>query len=223
VFEAASAGTLFLDEIGELPLALQPRLLRVLERREIQRIGETRPRAVDVRVIAATHRDLRRDVNQGRFRPDLYYRLAVMPIQLPPLRERAEDIPLLIEALLPDLAPDPRHRDALRRRLPVAALARMAWPGNVRELRNHLERAAVLDHAGPGAAGPPGIGPPSSGGLPSAELPFAVARDAWQRWFEHQYLADLLARHGGNIPTAARAAGMHRTHLYRLLQRAGLP
>ena len=211
VFEAASSGTLFLDEIGELPLALQPKLLRVLERREVQRIGETRPRSIDVRIIAASHRDLRRDVNQGRFRADLYFRIAVMLIQLPPLRERVEDIPLLIEALLVEIAPEVRVREALRRRLPVAALARMDWPGNVRELRNHLERAAAMDPAEP------------ADGLPTAELPFAVAREAWQRWFERHYLIDLLERHGGNIPAAARAAGMHRTHLYRLLQRARLP
>jgi transcriptional regulator with GAF, ATPase, and Fis domain len=223
VFESASTGTVFLDEIGELPLALQPKLLRVLERREVQRIGETRMRPIDVRIIAATHRDLRRDVNHGRFRSDLYYRLAVMPIQLPPLRERAEDIPLLIEGLLIDVAPDPGHRAALRRRLPIAALARMAWPGNVRELRNHLERAAVLESVALSTAEPAPVEPPSGGGLPTAELPFNVAREAWQRWFEHHYLLDLLARHRGNIPAAAQAAGMHRTHLYRLLQRAGLP
>jgi two-component system response regulator GlrR len=223
VFESASSGTVFLDEIGELPLALQPKLLRVLERREVQRIGETRMRAVDVRIVAATHRDLRRDVNQGRFRSDLYYRVAVMPIQLPPLRERAEDIPLLIEGLLVDVAPDPEHREALRRRLPIAALARMAWPGNVRELRNYLERAAVLESVALSTADRAPIASRSGGELPTAELPFNVAREAWQRWFEHHYLVDLLARHRGNIPAAAQAAGMHRTHLYRLLQRAGLP
>jgi two-component system, NtrC family, response regulator GlrR len=213
VFESAASGTIVLDEIGELPLALQPKLLRVLERREVQRLGETRPRAVDVRIIAATHRDLRRDVNQGRFRADLYFRLAVMPIQLPPLRERRDDIPLLVEALVAELEPDDRARDRLRRQLSVPALARMDWPGNVRELRNHLERSVVLDH---------GVAAPGQD-LPSAELPFAVAREAWQRWFERRYLIDLLERHNGNIAAAARHAGMHRTHLYRLLQRAGLP
>ena len=209
-FESAAGGTLFLDEIGELPLELQPKLLRVLERREVQRIGETKPRAVDVRIIAATHRDLRRDVNLGRFRADLYFRLAVMPLVLPPLRERVDDLPMLVDAIVGELTPHEAGRERLRHRISVSALARMDWPGNVRELRNHIERSLVLD------ADP-------DGQMPDAALPFAVAREAWQRWFERQYLTDLLRRHGGNVAAAARAAGMHRTHLYRLLQRVGLP
>jgi transcriptional regulator with GAF, ATPase, and Fis domain len=213
-FEVARGGTILLDEIGELPLGLQPLLLRVLERREVQRIGETRPRPVDVRIIAASHRDLRRDVNDGRFRADLYFRIAVMPIQLPPLRERPDDIPLLIDAILGELVVDDARRERLRHQLGVPDLVRRPWPGNVRELRNHVERCVVLDHGG---ACEPGSD------APSAELPFAVAREAWQRWFERRYLSDLLARHGGNVTAAARHAGMHRTHLHRLLQRAGLP
>ena len=209
-FEAAGGGTVFLDEIGELPLALQPKLLRALERREIQRIGESRPRPVAARVIAATHRDLRRDVNTGRFRADLYFRLAVMPIHLPPLRERLDDLPLLVEALLSELASDPETRDRLRRQIQPAALARHDWPGNLRELRNTLEGHLVVDHAVPSDA-------------PDAALPYAVAREAWQRWFDRHYLSDLLRRHGGQVAAAARHAGMHRAHLYRLLQRAGLP
>jgi two-component system, NtrC family, response regulator GlrR len=209
-FEGAMGGTIFLDEIGELPLELQPKLLRVLERREVQRIGESRPRAVDVRIIAATHRDLRRDVNLGAFRADLYFRIAVMPIVLPPLRERADDLPLLVDAIVAELTPHESSREQLRERISVSALARMDWPGNVRELRNHIERSLVFD-AKPGAQ------------LPDATLPFAVAREAWQRWFEREYLTDLLRRHAGNVTAAARAAGMHRTHLYRLLQRVGLP
>ncbi|HEY5920839.1 MAG TPA: sigma 54-interacting transcriptional regulator [Kofleriaceae bacterium] len=209
-FEQAGGGTIFLDEIGELPLELQPKLLRVLERREVQRIGEARPRAVDVRIIAATHRDLRRDVNLGRFRADLYFRLAVMPIVLPPLRERLDDLPLLVDALVEELTPRGAARENLRHRINAPALGRMDWPGNLRELRNHIERSLVLD-ADPGAQ------------MPDATMPFAVAREAWQRWFEREYLTDLLRRHNGNVSAAAKAAGMHRTHLYRLLQRAGLP
>jgi two-component system, NtrC family, response regulator GlrR len=211
-FEAADGGTLFLDEIGELPLELQPKLLRVLERREVQRIGDSRPRPVDVRIIAATHRDLRRDVNVGRFRADLYFRVAVMPIMLPALRERTEDLPLLVDAIVADLTPHEASRERLRHRINVSALARMDWPGNVRELRNHIERSLVLDHDDASAAQ-----------MPDASLPFAVAREAWQRWFEREYLTELLRRHAGNVSAAARAAGMHRTHLYRLLQRVGLP
>ena len=208
VFEAAGNGTIFLDEIGELPLALQPKLLGVLERREIQRIGETTPRPVGARIIAATHRDLRRDVNSGRFRNDLYFRLAVMPIGIPALRERYDDLPMLVDALVDELTPDDPQRDRLRRQVNIAALARMEWPGNVRELRNHLERRLVVDH-----------GEVSE---PNASVPYAVAREAWQRWFDRQYLTDLLHRHNGNVAAAARYAGMHRGHLYRLLQRAGL-
>src|SRR5438067_1598837 len=175
VFEAANGGTVFLDEIGELTSALQPKLLRVIERREVQRVGETRPRAVDVRIVAATHRDLRRDVNQARFRADLYFRLAVMPIHLPPLRERPEDLPLLLDALVAELGIDAAARERLRRQISVAALARMDWPGNVRELRNYLERRLVLEEE-------PGEPREMTGEqLPGAELPFAVARDAWQR------------------------------------------
>jgi DNA-binding NtrC family response regulator len=212
-FEAAAGGTVFLDEIGELPLALQPKLLRVLERREVVRIGENQPRGLDVRLIAATHRDLRRDVNDGRFRADLYFRLAVMTIQIPPLRARADDLPLLVEDILRELVPDDQARERVRRRLDVRALARHDWVGNVRELRNHIERSLVVEQGAPSE-------PLEQ--LPGADVPFAVARDAWQRWFERRYLTELLERCRGNVAAAARQAGMHRTHLYRLLQRAGL-
>jgi DNA-binding NtrC family response regulator len=209
-FEAAGGGTVFLDEIGELPPTMQPKLLRVLERREVQRLGETRPRPVDVRIIAATHRDLRRDVNTSRFRADLYFRVAVMTISLPPLRDRPEDVPLLVDTLLAELLPDEAARARVRRRIDLAALARMDWPGNIRELRNHVERCLVMDHDELAAA------------TPASDLPFAVAREAAMRSFERRYLTELLERHQGNVSAAARAAGMHRTHLYRLLQRAGL-
>jgi len=209
VFEG---GTVFLDEIGEMPLALQPRLLRVLERNEVVRVGETRPRAVDVRIVAATHRDLRRDVNSGRFRADLYFRIAVMTVHLPPLRERLEDLPLLVDAVLDELDLDDAARDRARAKVNVAALARMEWPGNVRELRNHLERVVVLDDGKVAV----------DQELPDATLPYTLAREAWQSWFERHYLTDLLRRHDGNISAAAKVAGMHRSHLYRLLQRAGL-
>jgi two-component system, NtrC family, response regulator GlrR len=209
VFEAAGSGTVFLDEIGELPLALQPKLLRVLERREVQRVGETQPRAIRARIIAATHRDLRRDVNTNRFRADLYFRLAVLTIQLPPLRERREDLAAIVDALLGELVPQVDARQLVRRQLNVTALAGMDWPGNVRELRNYLERAIVLEE--------------TTTDPTDAALPYAVARDAAQRLFDRQYLTEILKLHDGNVTRAARHAGMHRTHFYRLLQRAGLP
>ena len=208
-FEAAEGGTVFLDEIGELPLALQPKLLRVLERREVQRVGETRPRPIRARIIAASHRDLRRDVNAKRFRADLYFRLAVLPIQIPPLRDRRDDLPAIVDALLAELVPLEATRTRARHQLDMAALSRMDWPGNVRELRNHIERALVFDEAA--------IAEPARAGLP-----YAVAREAAQRAFDRQYLTELLKLHAGNVTKAARHAGMHRTHLYRLLQRAGL-
>jgi DNA-binding NtrC family response regulator len=208
-FESAGGGTIFLDEVGELSLGLQQKLLRALERREIQRIGETVPRPFAARVIAATHRDLRREVNTGRFRPDLYFRLAVLPIGLPPLRERLDDLPLLVESLIERITDDATARTRLRATVSPAELARRDWPGNVRQLRNHLERCLVLE-------------PMREAAPAGAELPYAAARDAWQRWFERQYLTDLLDRCAGNISTAAQHAGMHRSHLYRLLVRAGL-
>ena len=147
-FEAAESGTIFLDEIGELPLNLQVKLLRVLQEKEIDKVGDSRPIRVDVRVIAATNRDLSKMVADGTFRDDLYYRLAVVPIQLPPLRDRREDLPLLVDHLLR------KHADRLGRPRPAvtkavhAALHAYPWPGNIRELENLIERALVLDKDG---------------------------------------------------------------------------
>ena len=142
-FEAADGGTLFLDEIGELPLELQPKLLRALEAREVRRVGQTKMKRVDVRVIAATNRDLEREVNRGRFREDLYYRLAKMSVRVPPLRDRVEDIPLLVKSFLSSAG----SRDAIRLFSPsvVEEMQRHDWPGNVRELKNYIERSVVLD------------------------------------------------------------------------------
>src|SRR5262249_37124515 len=137
-FEAAAGGTLFLDEIGELSLELQPKLLRAIERREIKRVGRTRYTSVDVRLVAATHRDLRAMVNAEAFRSDLYYRLAVVAVRLPPLRERSEDLPQLVEHLLGGLAASAQARSGLTSPASLRELARHAWPGNVRELRNWL-------------------------------------------------------------------------------------
>jgi two-component system, NtrC family, response regulator GlrR len=217
--EAASGGTLFLDEIGELPLDLQPALLRVLERREVKPVGSEHYRPVDVRVVAATHRELRRDVNSGRFRADLYYRLAVLPVALPPLRERREDIPLIAEVLIDDVAGgDPQLREVLAQRVSAEEITRYEWPGNVRELRNYIESCAVLDQAPPAGGEPDGwFGMPP----PGASQPMRVARKHWLAWFERQYVADLLRRAGGNVSAAARAAEVDRAYLYRLMRRSG--
>jgi transcriptional regulator with GAF, ATPase, and Fis domain len=159
-FEAADGGTLFLDEIGELPLDLQPKLLRALERREVRRIGQNTPRSVDVRIVAATNRTLAREVERGTFREDLFYRLDVVRVELPPLRERAEDIPLLVEHFAKQLQRPGAH--ALER-TQVRAFQEQAWPGNVRELRNAVARALSL-----GAAAARGNLPQPSGNLPQA-------------------------------------------------------
>jgi DNA-binding NtrC family response regulator len=212
-FEEAVGGTVFLDEIGELPLDIQAKLLRVLERKEVKRLGSNQMRQVDVRVIAATNRDLRADVNAGRFRPDLFFRLSVVRITLPPLRGRVEDIPLLVDKLLAQLGAEPAAAAALRAPESLARLALAAWPGNVRELRNHLERCLVMkDHAPPGAAE----------AAPRESWRYAERRRQAQAQFEQQYLQALLARHQGKVALAADEAGVDRAYLYRLMRRRGM-
>jgi transcriptional regulator with PAS, ATPase and Fis domain len=219
-FEAASGGTLFLDEIGDLHPDLQPKLLGVLERREVQRIGSTTRHPVDVRVIAATCRPLRREVNEKRFRSDLYYRLAVVTLTVPSLREHREDLPLLVDSLLQAMdASDHPGAAALRSPEFVLDLQRHEWPGNVRELRNYLEQCLALGSSArqPLVDAPARHQPPLSSGQP-----LRVARERWLAWFELQYLEDLLTRHDNNVSACARAAGIDRMHLYRLLWRRGL-
>jgi two-component system, NtrC family, response regulator GlrR len=216
--EAAHGGTVFLDEIGELPLDLQPQLLRAIDQRQVKRIGDAAYHPIDVRVIAATHRDLRTEVNERRFRSDLFYRLAVLTIRMPTLAERLEDLPLLCERLLEGIPgaagrPDePPRSEAF-----VAHLARHSWPGNVRELRNYLERCCVLN-----AAEPPSLQGSSDELRIDPGQSFRAARERWQSEFERRYLRALLEGHGGNIRAAAQAAELDRTYLYRLLWRHGI-
>ncbi|MEJ7732458.1 MAG: sigma-54 dependent transcriptional regulator, partial [Polyangiaceae bacterium] len=235
-FEASDGGTLFLDEIGELPLDLQPMLLRALESREIRRIGETHPRKVDVRVIAATNRRLDREVNHGRFREDLYFRLSVVTLRVPPLRERLDDVPLLVEVLLEgmmkagDKASLANNEPSWRRLFTpevVADLQRYDWPGNVRELKNYVERAVVLDRAAPTSERAHGESwlPPEPGTAaapPNLDVAFTAAKEEVVADFERRYLSALLKWAGGNISRAARRAGMDRMYLHRLLQRHGM-
>jgi DNA-binding NtrC family response regulator len=213
-FEAASGGTIFLDEIGELPSELQPKLLRVLESRTIKRIGSHEHLPIDVRIIAATNRDLRAETNRGDFRADLYFRLAVVRATLPPLRERPDDIPAIAVRLLAQLGASSMVRGALLTPSFLATLARVAWPGNVRELRNYLERCLVfegpLPTGGLAAESPPGV---------DASRSYADERERALAQFEHQYAAGLMRAHGGNVTKAAAAAGITRVHLYRLLHR----
>jgi two-component system, NtrC family, response regulator GlrR len=219
-FVAAHGGTVFLDEIGELDLDLQPRLLRVLERREVCPVGGTTPIPVDVRVISATHRDLRREIGRHTFREDLFYRFAVASVKLPPLRERVEDVPLLIDAFV-------RHfsvRDSERYQIEDAAVRRLSarpWPGNVRELRNAVEELLVSGEPPPDEERSPANqvdGDPGLVGLGQ----FKEEKDHVIRAFEERYLRALLPRHGNNISASASAAGLDRVHLLRLLDKYGL-
>ena len=212
-FEAAQGGTLFLDEIGELGLESQPRLLRAIEKHEISRVGETRHRTVDVRIVAATNRDLAAEVKAGRFRQDLFHRLSVVRVKLPPLRERKEDLPILAETL------GARHGATLG----GAALARLAeygWPGNVRELANVIERAAAVTSPGqpiePGDLGLRYV-------IPDAMIEdFYRARERVLDEWEQAFLRRMLTASGQNISRASRQSGLARTHLYRLLKKHNL-
>ncbi|MBI2375053.1 MAG: sigma-54-dependent Fis family transcriptional regulator [Deltaproteobacteria bacterium] len=236
-FEAANGGTVFIDEIGELPLSLQARLLGVLERRQVKRVGDDAVRSVDVRLVAATNRDLEREWQEGRFRQDLYFRLAVVKVRLPPLRERPEDVAMLIDMFLassssPTGEPPEIRPDDVRR------LISYAWPGNVRELRNVIERGASLadrwfaipddfdfglelsvPSAEVGQNRTPSI--PSSG--PSQPLwkgrQYKDARARVLEDFERGWLTELLEAHGGNVSKAARAGGLHRNILHRMIAR----
>ena len=221
-FEAASGGTVFLDELGELPLELQTRLLGVLERRAVTPLGGTQSRPVDVRVIAATNRDLRREINRGAFREDLFFRLAVVTIELPPLRQRREDIRLYIEKFLDELG----ARGALTLDEPtLERLEAQPWPGNVRELRNLVARAAALgDEALPEAPAPGAAEAtlPAVGGGIDVAVPFKTAKQALIDDFERAYCQRLLEAHDNNITRAARAAELDRVYLLRVLDKYGL-
>jgi transcriptional regulator with GAF, ATPase, and Fis domain len=217
-FELASGGTLFLDEIGELPPDLQPKLLRALEAREIRRVGGTDPIPCDLRIIAATHRDLRAEVNAGSFRADLYYRLAVVRVALPPLRERLADLPLLAARLLERIEASPQMIAELTAPPYLTELSAWTWPGNVRELRNHLEQCAVFGEARP----PNALATPHPAATVDAGASYDVARRQAVDAFERSYVTGLLARTDGNVAAAARAAGVNRSYLHRLLRRHGL-
>jgi transcriptional regulator with GAF, ATPase, and Fis domain len=230
-FELANKGTLFLDEVGELPLPLQPKLLRALETRRIRRVGGSQELPVDIRVLAASNRNLQMEVEREKFRQDLYFRLAVVPLALPPLRERRGDIPLIATHLLRRLAQDHDPQGAPRKLSARAELALCAhdWPGNVRELRNVLERTALL---GASADGPlellslPGSGgetKPTSPGLDfDPAQSYRETRARWEADFEQRYVGWLLQRHDGNVSAAARDAEMDRKYLYKLAKKHGV-
>jgi len=222
-FERAQGGTLFLDEIGELPLGLQPKLLRVIEARQFRRVGGNKPMDADIRLLAATTRDLPREVEAGRFREDLYFRLAVVPVYVPPLRERKEDIPLLAHALLGSGADPPLHLSADV----LARLTAYDWPGNVRELRNALERAALIARAS-GETELTQIGLVETRRSEEEDvfrfedgMTYRDARSRAEAQFEQKFVRWALARHGGNIAAAAREVRMDRKYLGDLVRRHG--
>jgi DNA-binding NtrC family response regulator len=242
--ETADGGTVFLDEIGELPIGMQPKLLRVLESSTVRRIGESKHRNVNVRFLTATHRDLLSMVNRGEFREDLYFRLAVLPVRVPSLRERLEDIELLLAHF------SEGSRDWLTPNV-LRALEARPWRGNVRELRNFAERAraigatealdlssdaaerepitAVISRPSlplPRPTMQPTAALPLEGSsvkdAPSFAQPFRTFREQWIGYGERAFLCELLERHQNNVAAAAKEAGIDRTHMYRLMRKHGL-
>jgi DNA-binding NtrC family response regulator len=221
LFEEANGGTLFLDEIGEMQSPLQAKLTRTLEERTIRRLGEPRERPIDVRIIAATHRDIESMTASGSFREDLWYRLNVATIRVPPLRDRRDDIELLATRFLRDLAP----RVPGFTPLAMAALFDYAWPGNVRQLRSAIERASLvcnsqridIGHLPPQLSEPPPLG----AGVDLAALSWNDALSEARASAARYYLEEVLRRHGGNVTEAAAHAGVERESYYRLLRRFG--
>jgi transcriptional regulator with GAF, ATPase, and Fis domain len=223
-FELAEGGTVFLDEIGELPLDVQPKLLRVLETKEFRRVGGNKTLRSNVRVVAATKRNLQREVQAGKFREDLYFRLAVVPLTVPPLRNRREDIPLLARHILKSTG---AAKEYSLNDETLQALMAHDWPGNVRELRNVLERAVYLAQA----TGNDELGLvmlPSGSGVGDGSFQFEPGksyretRAKYETEFERRYVKWLLGRHGGNVSAAARDARMDRKHLHDIAKKHGL-
>jgi two-component system, NtrC family, response regulator GlrR len=242
--QSANGGTVFLDEIGELPRSMQPKLLRVLEAKTVRRLGENEHRAVDVRFVFATHRDLLKMVSTGEFREDLYFRIGVLPVQVPPLRERLEDLETLLTHFLGENATLPPDL--------ITALRERPWNGNVRELRNFVDRMRTLGHeralamtdvhapassalltqperlGAPAdfASAPVSVPAETGGGEPTPDLStsgsFRAFRERWTEHGERLYINDLLGRHARNVSAAAREAELDRTYLYKLIRKYGL-
>ncbi len=245
LFEMAEGGTIFLDELGELTLDLQPKLLRVLEQREVRRVGANKSIPVNVRVIAATNRLLEDEVREGNFREDLFYRLSVVRLKLPALRERVEDIALLVRHFLHSQKFNREHDDSLRietiAESALEAMQRYSWPGNVRELLNVVERAASFvegnvltpedlpDYVVDASAAPPVRKTGANSAVTDApkksrlvEMPFKEAKEEWISSFERDYVAELLQRHQGNISQAAREADIDRKYFRKLMDKHGI-
>ncbi len=228
-FVQADTGTIFLDEVGELSNEVQPRLLRALERRQVKPVGGTNYSNISVRVIAATNRDLITEVREGRFRRDLYHRLAVVRVEIPPLRQRREDVPLLVEHFLALAAKGAGRPVPTVPPQTLAMLTAHDWPGNVRELRNVMEQALALSPGTSLDAGllslPEGPSGGASGGtqMPTGSgQPFREARERLIEAWEREYLVDLLGKADHNVSEAARRAGLSRVYLHELIRKHGL-
>ena len=220
LFEVAHGGTLFLDEIGDTDLDVQAKLLKAIEEKRFRRMGEVRHRHVDVRIVAATHHPLRERVRDGSFRDDLYFRISALPLAVPPLRERREDIPLLARHLLAGIALEVGKPDLTLAPEADAALIAYEWPGNLRELRNVLERAALHGH-GPEITNDmlrfDSVGAPEPAGLPATDDLSLTLKD-----FERRHIERVLASEGGHVERAAARLGMARSTLYDTLRRLGI-
>jgi DNA-binding NtrC family response regulator len=226
-FEQAHRGTLFLDEIGDMPLAMQAKLLRVLEEGEVERIGAGKPTAVDVRVVVATHRNLEQLVESGGFRRDLYHRVVVFPLELPPLRQRREDLPALVEHFVRQVSAQNGWKPAAFTADALAALQEYAWPGNIRELRNVVERMLLLA-GGEIGADDVRLALPAAHAVKSVTTASGAEGDAngplAQRVlvFERAQVLAELERHGRQITQTAKALGLERSHLYKKCQQLGI-
>ena len=218
LLEVAHRGTVFLDEVGDVDPQIQPKLLKVLEEKRFRRLGDTRDRRVDIRLIAATHQDLKRLVDEGRFRSDLYFRISAVPLAVPPLRERAEDIPALAELLLRTLAADLGRGEAQLGREALARLQVYPWPGNIRELRNVLDRALLL------AESPTlGVGDLHFDAATGPTAPLPLTTDLTLAQLERQHIERVLAEERGRVAAAARKLGIPRSSLYEKLKSLGIP
>ncbi|MFY9645812.1 MAG: sigma 54-interacting transcriptional regulator, partial [Terriglobales bacterium] len=220
-FEQAQHGTIFLDEIGDMPLTMQAKLLRVLEEGEVERIGGERPITIDVRVVVATHRDLETQVRDGKFRQDLFHRIFVFPLRLPPLRERREDIPALIEHFAKQVSAINGWKPMLFTADAISALQEQPWPGNVRELRNAVERLMLLATSNEVSAETVAQALPTSVVAPDSTSCTGPLGDR-VRAFEKQTILAELKRNHHQISNTARALGLERSHLYKKAEQVGI-